>query len=103
MITRSDAAPKVSIESCELEAGAQKGQQQLIVALDFNGHRLRFRIESSRSWRPVFGQAPLSDEHQRSVDAALWAYLQNFTGEIDARLLARPPAPSAVSKAPESA
>jgi hypothetical protein len=80
-------ADRATVVGCDLEAGPQ-GKQRLVALVQLGEDRFRYRIDSSRSWKPI-EERELSPDRQRLIDFALWSYLRDFTGEIDARL-ARP-------------
>ena len=74
--------------ACDLEAAEPGQSQQLVATVQLGEERFRYRIDSSRSWRPL-DAGEITIDRQRLIDFALWSYLREFTGEIDARLMAR--------------
>ncbi len=81
------APDRASITSCTFEADPACGKI-LVATVSLGDERYRYRIESSRSWRSL-GFEEISVDRQRLIDFALWGYLRDFTGEIDARLAPR--------------
>jgi hypothetical protein len=86
-MSQSLTPERASVIACELEPADAAGASgaQLVAIVQLGEERFRFRIDSSRSWKPLDG-ADISLDRQRLIDFALWTYLREFTGEIDARL-----------------
>jgi hypothetical protein len=85
--SQTQTQERASIVSCEVDASGPKGAQ-LVAVVKLGEGQYRYRIESSRSWR-CLDEGEISAEKQRLIDSALWGYLRDFTGEIDARNLPR--------------
>jgi len=89
----ADAQPPAGamVVSCEVEKQGPSGAR-LVAVVALGDRQYRYRVESSRSWR-YLGEGEIAAEQQRLIDLALWGYLRDFTGEIDARYAARPKPP----------
>jgi hypothetical protein len=98
-MSQSLTPERATVIACDLEAAGPSGAQ-LVAVVQLGDERYRYRIDSSRSWKAVEVSAsaisPISIDRQRLIDFALWTYLREFTGEIDARLArGKQPNPSA--------